>query len=100
MRMNRTHARTDSSTPVAHALIDVINPSEHPLLFVEEIRGRRSSRNRQYARRVQRYLRLLTRRTGGAELRQTSVLDDLLQETFVRAFSDSARAAYDGNRDL
>ena len=54
---------------------------------------------RAYVQRVERHLRELARAEGAAELRQPSAIADLLQEVFLRAFSPSARMAYDGLRD-
>jgi RNA polymerase sigma factor (sigma-70 family) len=54
---------------------------------------------RYYVRSVDTYLRSLARGAGAPELSQASVIQDLLQDVFLRAFSGSARAAYDGQRD-
>ena len=51
-------------------------------------------------RSVDGYLRALARRAGTPDLGQASAIADLLQEVFVRAFSPSARLAYDGLRDF
>jgi RNA polymerase sigma factor (sigma-70 family) len=55
---------------------------------------------RRYMRSLRAFFRVLARRAGTPELGQESVLDDLLQEAFLRAFSARARAAYDGVRDF
>jgi RNA polymerase sigma-70 factor (ECF subfamily) len=55
---------------------------------------------RHYVRSVDGYLRALARRAGTPDLCQASAIADLLQEVFVRAFSPSARLAYDGLRDF
>jgi RNA polymerase sigma factor (sigma-70 family) len=55
---------------------------------------------RHYVRSVDGYLRALARRAGMADLCQASAIADLLQEAFIRAFSPSARLAYDGLRDF
>ncbi len=52
-----------------------------------------------YVRRVDRQIRALLRRFNSSELQQASAIADLVQEVFVKAFSDGARAAYDGQRD-
>jgi RNA polymerase sigma-70 factor (ECF subfamily) len=54
---------------------------------------------RAYVRSVEPYLRNLARVGGRAEMAQASAVADLLQEVFIRAFSPSARRAYDGLRD-
>ena len=53
-----------------------------------------------HMRSLEVYFRLLARRSGARELEQTSVVEDLLQDTFSRAFSTSAREAYDGAREF
>ena len=55
---------------------------------------------RHYVRSVDGYLRALARRAGTPDLCQASAVADLLQEVFIRAFSPSARLAYDGLRDF
>jgi RNA polymerase sigma-70 factor (ECF subfamily) len=55
---------------------------------------------RHYVRSVDVYLRALARRAGTPDLCQPSAVADLLQEVFIRAFSPSARMAYDGLRDF
>jgi RNA polymerase sigma-70 factor (ECF subfamily) len=55
---------------------------------------------RYHVRSLDLYFRTLTRFAGAPELSQPSAIADLLQETFVRAFSPGARAAYDGVRDF
>jgi RNA polymerase sigma-70 factor, ECF subfamily len=54
---------------------------------------------RHYVRSLDGYLRALARHARAAELAQPSVVADLLQEAFVRAFSERARLAYDGLRE-
>jgi DNA-directed RNA polymerase specialized sigma24 family protein len=49
---------------------------------------------RQYARPLSLYLRSLAYRLGAADLGQRSVLADLVQEVFLRAFAPAARARY------
>jgi RNA polymerase sigma-70 factor (ECF subfamily) len=55
---------------------------------------------RHYARPVDGYLRSLARFARTPELGQASVVADLLQDVFVRAFSPRARLAYDGLREF
>jgi len=62
-------------------------------------RGALETVYRFYVRPLDVYLRGLARRTGGSELSQPSAVSDLLQETFVRAFSHDTRHSYDGLRD-
>src|SRR5262245_18566884 len=54
---------------------------------------------RAHARSIQHRLALLARMRGAQELAQPSAVADLMQEVFVRAFSSTARAAYDETRD-
>jgi RNA polymerase sigma factor (sigma-70 family) len=55
---------------------------------------------RTYVRAVDRRLRALARSSGHhATIAQPSVIADLLQDIFVRAFSPRARNGYDGLRD-
>jgi RNA polymerase sigma factor (sigma-70 family) len=49
---------------------------------------------RQYATPTSLYLRALAYRFGAADLGQQSVLADLVQEVFLRAFAPAARARY------
>jgi RNA polymerase sigma factor (sigma-70 family) len=49
---------------------------------------------RRYATPTSSYLRSLAYRLGAAELAQQSVLADLVQEVFLRAFAPAARARY------
>src|SRR4051812_35677745 len=73
-----------------------------PGLLVAFREGGREALERVYrghAPSMERYLRGLGRGSGIAELGQASVVADLLQEVFIRAFSDDARRAYDGIRD-
>jgi RNA polymerase sigma-70 factor (ECF subfamily) len=51
-----------------------------------------------YGRDIERYLRALASRAGARELCQGSVLSDLIQDVFIRAFGESSRASYDGVR--
>jgi RNA polymerase sigma factor (sigma-70 family) len=53
---------------------------------------------RHYAEAVGAHLAFLARATGVLELAQPSAVADLLQEAFARAFSASARSAYDERR--
>jgi RNA polymerase sigma factor (sigma-70 family) len=55
---------------------------------------------RAYVRAVDRALRTLARGSGHPEMAKSNAIADLLQEVFVRAFSPSARRAYDGLRDF
>lgn len=55
---------------------------------------------RHYVRSVETYLRTLARVAGARDLAQPSAIADLLQEVFIRAFSPTARRAYDGLRDF
>jgi RNA polymerase sigma-70 factor (ECF subfamily) len=74
-----------------------------PELLAAYRQGRRDALERvyrYYVRGVERYLRALARSAGKAELAQAGVISDLLQDVFVRAFSDSARRAYDGQREF
>jgi RNA polymerase sigma factor (sigma-70 family) len=53
-----------------------------------------------YARPLDNYFRALARRSGVTALSQASVAQDLLQEAFIRAFSQHARQNYDATRDF
>jgi RNA polymerase sigma factor (sigma-70 family) len=55
---------------------------------------------RAHVRSVERCLHGLARRHGAQELVQRGALADLLQEIFVRAFSEGARASFDGVRSF
>lgn len=55
---------------------------------------------RHYVRAVDAYFRTLCRSAGLGDFLQPSVVQDLLQEAFIRAFSPGAREAYDGVRDF
>jgi RNA polymerase sigma factor (sigma-70 family) len=75
---------------------------EQPKLLSAFRDGRRDALEtvyRAYVRSVERYLRTTARRCGDQALGQTSAIADLLQEVFVRAFSDAGRSGYDGIRD-
>lgn len=52
-----------------------------------------------YMRRVDAQIRAVVRRFNADELLQASVVADLVQDTFLKAFSAQARGAYDGQRD-
>jgi|KBSMisStaDraftv2_1062788.scaffolds.fasta_scaffold187101_2 RNA polymerase sigma factor (sigma-70 family) len=55
---------------------------------------------RTYARPVEKFVRALAAASGaGAEAVQSSAVADLVQDVFIRAFSEQARRAYDGLRD-
>jgi DNA-directed RNA polymerase specialized sigma24 family protein len=54
---------------------------------------------RTYLGAVAHFLRALARDSGDPELAQSSVVADLLQDVFVRAFSDTGRRGYDGIRE-
>jgi RNA polymerase sigma factor (sigma-70 family) len=62
-------------------------------------RGALETVYRFYVRRVERYVQSLAHSTGATALREPSVVADLLQDVFIRAFSDVGRKAYDGLRD-
>jgi len=55
---------------------------------------------RHYFRAIDGYLRALARRGGAREPLQPSAVQDLVQDTFIRAFSSAARGGYDGTRDF
>lgn len=55
---------------------------------------------RHYVRGIDCYLGALSHRSGAKELRQPSVVQDLLQDVFLRAFADSARKSYDAQQDF
>ncbi len=55
---------------------------------------------RGYVRQLDGHIRALARAAGSTELSQATVVQDLLQEAFIRAFSTGARHAYDQNRDF
>ena len=55
---------------------------------------------RHYVRQLDGYFRGLCRSVSFADFSHPSAVQDLLQETFIRAFSASARDAYDGVRDF
>ena len=74
-----------------------------PVLLSAFRDGKRSALEtiyREYVRAVDVYLRALARHAGVSELAQASAVQDLLQETFIRAFSAPARRGYDGTRDF
>jgi RNA polymerase sigma factor (sigma-70 family) len=76
---------------------------DSPELLVAFREGRREALEtvyRHYVRPLDSYFRALARWAGSAELAQPSVVQDLLQEAFIRAFSDSARHGYDGMREF
>jgi RNA polymerase sigma factor (sigma-70 family) len=52
-----------------------------------------------YVQRIERYVRSLGRSTSTGILGHPSAVADLLQDIFIRAFSDGGRRAYDGLRD-
>ena len=73
-----------------------------PQLLVEFRAGKPAALEqvyRYYVRPVDTYFRTLARLAGVAELSQPSAVADLLQEAFIRAFSDNARIAFDGLRE-
>jgi RNA polymerase sigma factor (sigma-70 family) len=53
---------------------------------------------RAHARSLERYLLALARSRGG-QMTPASLVTDLVQEVFIRAFSQEARLAYDGYHD-
>ncbi|HMF39571.1 MAG TPA: RNA polymerase sigma factor [Polyangia bacterium] len=74
-----------------------------PGLLAAFRQGRREALERvyrTYVRAVEQYLRALARHTGEAEVGQASAIADLIQEVFVRAFSETARRGYDGIREF
>lgn len=74
---------------------------ENPELLGPFREGRRDVLERLYRlqiRGVERYVHSLSRAAGTRELVQPGALADLLQDVFIRAFSPSARAGYDGVR--
>lgn len=74
----------------------------HPELLLPFREGKRLALEqtyRFYVRGVDRYLCTLARATGAYDLAQPSAVADLLQEVFMKAFSASARQAYDGLRE-
>lgn len=76
---------------------------DKPALLADFRRGDRDALEtvyRHYRRSVELHLRLLARRSGARELAQAGVVEDLLQEAFLRAFSAPAREAYDGVREF
>lgn len=65
--------------------------------------GREDALGRVYrtcVRAIDRYVRAQARAVGYLDLAQPSAVADIIQETFIRAFSPAARAAYDGRRDF
>lgn len=75
----------------------------NPDLLVPFREGRRDVLDKVYrahVRSVERCLHGLARRHGARELVQRGALADLLQEIFIRAFSTSARASFDGVRSF
>jgi RNA polymerase sigma factor (sigma-70 family) len=76
---------------------------EHPELLEPFRTGRPDVLERvyrTYARPVERFIRALAAASSaGAEAVQPSAVADLVQDVFIRAFSDQARQAYDGVRD-
>jgi RNA polymerase sigma factor (sigma-70 family) len=54
---------------------------------------------RVYVRSVDAYVRVLARASGAVTSGDPTVVGDVVQEVFVRAFSDSARRSYDGLRE-
>jgi RNA polymerase sigma factor (sigma-70 family) len=55
---------------------------------------------RHYVRSLEAYFRGLCRSAGVPDFARGNAVQDLLQEAFIRAFSPSAREAYDGVRDF
>jgi RNA polymerase sigma factor (sigma-70 family) len=75
---------------------------DDPGLLMAFREGRREALEMVYllhVRLVEQNLRAMARARGLTELSQASVVADLLQDVFVRAFSDDARRAYDGVRE-
>ena len=63
-------------------------------------RGALETVYRFYARPLDVYFRALARRSGIAVFAQSGVVQDLLQEAFIRAFSHHARQSYDATREF
>lgn len=75
----------------------------NPELLVPFREGRRDVLDKVYrahVRSVERCLCALARRHRAEELVRRGALADLVQETFIRAFSAGARASYDGVRSF
>lgn len=53
-----------------------------------------------FARPTALYLGALARKAGRGEMMQAASIGDLLQDVFVKAFSERARLSYDGLRDF
>jgi RNA polymerase sigma factor (sigma-70 family) len=76
---------------------------EAPELLVPFRAGRADALERvyrHYVRSLDGYLRALAKYTRAPELDQPGAIADLLQEVFVRAFSERTRLAYDGLREF
>jgi RNA polymerase sigma factor (sigma-70 family) len=75
----------------------------NPDLFAAFREGRREALEQVYVAHVgsiERYVRALARSHGRRDIDQTGMVGDLIQEIFVRAFSGTARAGYDGCRQF
>jgi RNA polymerase sigma factor (sigma-70 family) len=74
-----------------------------PEMLVAFRQGRRDALEkvyRYYVAGIEKYARALGRDAGRSELAQPGAVADLVQEVFMRAFSDAARRDYDGQRDF
>jgi RNA polymerase sigma factor (sigma-70 family) len=100
--------RAPRATGGRHRLAGLVGPDamtifrDRPALLVSFRLGERAALElvyRAYVGSIERYLRALARRAGSRDLGQASVIADLVQEVFVRAFSASGRNAYDGVRE-
>jgi RNA polymerase sigma factor (sigma-70 family) len=77
-------------------------PQHDAVLATEFHEGRREALEvvyRTYVRRIDRYLRGLVNRSGDRSAFGPCAVADLTQETFVRAFSGSARGAFTPSRE-
>lgn len=75
---------------------------ENPALLSAFREGRREALAevyRMHVSSVDGYVRTLARASGCPDMGQVSAVADLIQEVFIRAFSERARIAYDGVRD-
>jgi RNA polymerase sigma-70 factor (ECF subfamily) len=75
---------------------------DHPELLSPFREGQPAALDRVYrfyVRSVDKYARTLARSSNIPELGQASAVGDLIQDVFIRAFSDSARGSYDGLRE-
>ncbi len=76
---------------------------DDPELLTAFRQGRRDALERvyrHYIAGIERYARALARAAGSSELAQPGAVADLVQDVFMRAFSDRARRDYDGQREF